>query len=103
MTAPDAAGAPRDGRGGRIGRSPNALAARRALFWMVLAVVVLDAAAIALYSYTGLRAAGGATRTAFTALWTLATAVSVGVGLRRIRLRRRAGRGGGGGPAAPRA
>ena len=66
----------------------RASGARLYLFQMVLAVVVLDAVAIAAYSWTGLRFAGPNVRTAFTAIWTLATAVIVGVGLRRIRLAR---------------
>jgi hypothetical protein len=59
------------------------------LFQMVLAVVVLDAVAIALYQLTPIRTAGSGTRTTFTALWTLATAIIVGLGLRRMRLARR--------------
>ena len=66
----------------------RATGARRYLFQMVLAVVVLDALAIAAYTFTDLRLAGPRARTAFTAGWTLATAVIVGIGLRRIRLSR---------------
>ena len=66
----------------------RASGARLYLFQMVVAVVVLDAVAIAAYNWTGLRYAGPTVRTAFTAVWTLATAIIVGVGLRRIRLAR---------------
>jgi carbon starvation protein CstA len=55
------------------------------LFQMVLAVVVLDAVAIAVYRFAGIRAAGSDTRLVFTVVWTVATALVVGLGLRRIR------------------
>jgi len=55
------------------------------LFQMVLAVVVLDAVAIAVYRFGSVRTAGPDTRLVFTVVWTVATAVVVGLGLRRIR------------------
>jgi uncharacterized membrane protein YeiH len=64
---------------------------------MVLAVVVLDAVALAAYHLAGIRGAGPNTRMAFTVVWTVATALIVGVGLRRIRLART-----GPGPRPPR-
>jgi len=74
--------------GGWVEMRLRASGPRWYLFQMVLAVVVLDALAIAAYSFTGLRLAGPNVRTAFTAGWTLATAIIVGIGLRRIRLAR---------------
>lgn len=62
---------------------------RRLLFQMVLAVVVLDAAAIGLYTAAGIATAGAGVRTAFTAVWTLATLAVVGAGMWRIRRWRR--------------
>ncbi|MFL5574951.1 MAG: hypothetical protein ACJ79S_03135 [Gemmatimonadaceae bacterium] len=63
---------------------------RRLLFQMVLAVVVLHAAAIALYTAAGIATAGANARRAFVVVWTLATFAVVAVGLRRInRFRRR--------------
>ena len=69
----------------------HASGARLYLFQMVLAVVVLDAAALAAFKLTDLRFAGPNVRLAFTIAWTVATALIVGVGLRRIRLARRGG------------
>jgi hypothetical protein len=60
------------------------------LFQMVIAVVALDAIAIAIYGVAGLRSAGPNTRLVFTVVWTVATALVVGVGLRRIRRARSA-------------
>ena len=62
-------------------RSP----AHRHLVVMVVSVVVLHAVAIAAYHLADLAAASRPVRTAFTAAWTIATAVIVGVGLGRIR------------------
>jgi hypothetical protein len=62
---------------------------RRLLFQMVLAVVVLDAAAIGAYTVAGIATAGPRVRTLFTAVWTIVTAVVVAVGMRRIRRHRR--------------
>lgn len=61
---------------------------RRLLFQMVLAVVVLDAAAIGLYTASGMATAGSNTRTAFTLVWMLATLAVVGTGMWRIRRHR---------------
>lgn len=66
------------------------------LFQMVLAVVVLDAIAIAIYEFAGVRTAGPDARLVFTVVWTVATAAVVGLGLRRIRRART------GSPRAPR-
>lgn len=67
----------------------HASGARLYLFQMVLAVVALDAVAIAAYQLTDLRLASPNVRLTFTVLWSVATALVVGVGLRRIRLARR--------------
>jgi hypothetical protein len=69
----------------------NASGPRLYLFQMVLAVVALDAVAIAVYSFAGIRTAGPDTRLAFTVIWTVATAIVVGLGLRRIRRARTGG------------
>ena len=69
----------------------NASGPRLFLFQMVLAVVVLDAVALAVYRFAGLRTAGPNTRLVFTVVWTVATALVVGVGLRRIRRARSGG------------
>jgi len=67
----------------------HASGARLYLFEMVVAVVVLDAAAIAAFKLTDLRFASPDVRLAFTIVWTVATALVVGLGLRRIRHARR--------------
>jgi uncharacterized membrane protein YeiH len=66
-------------------RSP----AHRHLFVMVVLVVLLDAAAIAVYYLAGVRLAAPGVRNTITAIWTGATLAVVGLGLVRIRRERR--------------
>jgi hypothetical protein len=66
-------------------------AARRHLFTMVASIVALDAVAVGLYYFAGIRDADGGVRNAFTIAWTVATLAVVALGLRRIREERRRG------------
>jgi hypothetical protein len=63
-------------------------AARRHLFTMVASILALDAIAVGLYFFAGIRDADGGVRNAFTVAWTVATLAVVGLGLRRIRQER---------------
>jgi hypothetical protein len=65
---------------------------RSLLLQMLVAVFVLHGAAIAVYMLTPLRHSSGSARTAFMAVWTVATLVVVLSGLHRIRAARAAGR-----------
>jgi lysylphosphatidylglycerol synthetase-like protein (DUF2156 family) len=65
---------------------------RRAVFHLVIAVVVLDAVALGVYYLAGIPTAPSRTRTIFIVTWTVATAATVAVLLRRVRLARDAGR-----------
>ena len=61
---------------------------KRYLMWMVLAVVVLDAVAIGLYSQLHIRNAAPRTQALFTGGWTLVTLIVVLTGMTRIRAAR---------------
>ncbi len=65
---------------------------RRQLVRMVMLVLVLDVAAMLLYSFMRLRAAGTDVKLGFTTAWTILTLAIVLTGLRRIRLARNAAR-----------
>ncbi len=66
---------------------------RRATLQLVLSVVVLDAVVLAVYRFGGIEHGAPRTRTIFTAVWMVVTAVVVGVMLRRVRRARSYGRG----------
>lgn len=70
---------------------------RRQLMRMVILVIVIDVAAMALYSFTPLGDAGSDVTLGFTIGWTVLTLAVVLTGLRRIRLAREAARRGFGG------
>jgi hypothetical protein len=55
---------------------------------MVILVIVVDVAAMTLYSFTHLRDAGSDVKLGFTIGWTVLTLAIVLTGLRRIRLAR---------------
>jgi hypothetical protein len=61
---------------------------RKHLMIMVALILVIDAAAIAVYSTLGIAEAPTRTRTIFTAVWTVVTLAAVLNGLYRIRLAR---------------
>lgn len=70
-------------------RATRRTALRRAILHLVLAVIALDAAAMAVYFLGGVSAAEPRTRMIFTVVWTMTTAFVVAVLLRRVRLIRR--------------
>ena len=61
---------------------------RRQLLRMVILVIIVDVAAMALYSFTRLRDAGSDVKLGFTIGWTVVTLAIVLTGIRRIRLAR---------------
>lgn len=64
------------------------VAARRALLQMIGLVVLVDVAAVALYTLTGLGRSGRDVRIAFAVVWTVLSLAIVLTGLRRIRVAR---------------
>lgn len=66
-------------------RAATRAALRKATLQLVLGVVVLDAVALAIWYAGGVSHAATQTRTIFTVVWTMATAVTVAVLLRRVR------------------
>jgi hypothetical protein len=61
------------------------LALRKAVFHLVLAVVVLDAVALGIYYLGDIEQGSTRTRQIFTVVWAFATAITVAVLLRRVR------------------
>lgn len=61
---------------------------RAAVLKLVLAVFVVDAAALAGYFAAGIDEAGSTTRIAFAIIWTVVTLIVVMAGLARIRAAR---------------
>jgi hypothetical protein len=61
------------------------IALRKAVFQLVLGVVVLDAVALGIWYATGISHARYNTRMGFTVVWTIATALTVAMLLRRVR------------------
>jgi hypothetical protein len=78
---------PASGRG-PAARPSAAAELRRHLLHLVLGVVVLDAAAIAVYRLAGVEGWPSGRRNAFTAAWVTLTLVVVSVFLSRIRTAR---------------
>jgi hypothetical protein len=72
-------------------RPTKRAAMRRATLHLVLGVVALDAVALAIYRFGGIEHDVPRTRTIFTAVWMVATAVVVGLLLRRVRRARSLG------------
>ena len=60
-------------------------AMRKAVFHLVLAVVVLDAVALGIYYLGGVEQGSTQTKQIFTVVWAFATAITVAVLLRRVR------------------
>ena len=63
---------------------------RKHLLIMVALILVIDAAAIAIYSTLGIAEAPRRTQATFTAVWTVVTLAAVLNGLYRIRIARNA-------------
>ena len=61
------------------------LAMRKAVFHLVLGVVVLHGAALSIYYLAGIDRSPPRTRQIFTVLWLVATAIVVAVLLKRVR------------------
>ena len=66
-------------------RAARRAALRKATLQLVAGVVVLDAVALAAWYGGGVSHAAAQTRTIFTVVWLVATAVTVAVLLRRVR------------------
>ncbi len=73
-------------------RAPQRAALRRAVLNLVIAVVVLDAIAMAIFYLTGIVHGPERTRWLFVIAWSIATAIVVAVLLRRVRAVRLANR-----------
>lgn len=58
---------------------------RRAVFNLILAVVALDAVALAIWYFAGISQKNDQTQMIFTVIWTIATALTVAVLLKRVR------------------
>jgi hypothetical protein len=73
-------------------RAPQRDALRRAVLKLVMSVVLLDAAAMAIFYGAGVAHGPARTRNVFLIGWSVATAILVGVMLRRVRKVRWEGR-----------
>ena len=73
------------------GAASGAAEMRRLLLRMVVAVVLLHAAAIAVFLVADMESAGRSARTTFVVVWAVLTFAVVMPFLRRIRLARRSG------------
>ncbi len=62
------------------------LAMRKAVFQLVLGVIVLDAAALGVYYFGGIERGTTQAKQIFTGVWVVATAITVAFLLRRVRL-----------------
>jgi hypothetical protein len=65
------------------------LAMRKALFHLVLGIVVLHGGALSIYYLAGIERGPAQTRQIFTVIWLVATAIVVAVLLKRVRKLRR--------------
>jgi hypothetical protein len=61
------------------------LAMRKAVFHLVLGIVVLHGAALSIYYFAGIERSSAQTRQIFTVIWLMATAITVAVLLKRVR------------------
>jgi hypothetical protein len=61
------------------------LAMRKAVFHLVLGIVVLHGTALAIFYLAGIDRSPAQTRQIFTAVWLVATAVTVAILLKRVR------------------
>ncbi len=59
---------------------------RKAVFQLVLGIMVLDAVALGVYYFGGIEHGTTQSKQIFTAVWVVATAVTVAFLLRRVRL-----------------
>lgn len=73
------------------GAASNVAEMRRLLMRMMVAVVLLHAAAIAVFLLADMESAGRSARTTYVAVWAVATFAVVMPFLRRIRMARRGG------------
>jgi uncharacterized membrane protein YhaH (DUF805 family) len=58
---------------------------RKAVFHLVLAIVVLHGVALSIYYLAGIERGSTQTRQIFTVLWLVATAITVAILLKRVR------------------
>jgi hypothetical protein len=58
---------------------------RKAVFHLVLGVVVLHSVALGIYHLAGIERSSAQTRQIFTVVWLMATAITVAVLLKRVR------------------
>ena len=61
------------------------LAMRKAVFHLVLGIVVLHSVALAVFYFTGIERGSAQTRQIFTVVWLVATAITVAILLKRVR------------------
>ena len=74
-----------NGSGDQDARLVRRAALRMATLRLVVAVILLDAAALALYYFAGIERSPVRTRQIFTVVWLVATAVTVALLLKRVR------------------
>jgi hypothetical protein len=66
-------------------RTEQQLAMRKAVFHLVLGIIVLHSVALAIFYLGGIERGSTQTRQIFTVIWLVATAITVAILLKRVR------------------